>query len=160
MLDLQAVIERGGRRLVRRATTQTRQTADGDDGRSLPPSCAAWCAVRWKWRAIAVVEAADTAERYAGTGAAQGRMVLAATGPAVGGGRGLLEEMRRAPDWRASRRWPLADTAEQAKPPRGATAGFRITRRKFDREAMLRSLARLAERGRRPGRRCSPERKE
>ena len=56
----------------------------------------------------------------------------------------LLAAMRRRPDWEGIPVLALADSAEEAKAQAYCATGFQDCQTKFDREAMLESVARLA----------------
>ena len=58
--------------------------------------------------------------------------------------RWLLEAMRRRPDWEAIPVLALVDSAGQAEQSEIRAAGFRDCQPKFDQQAMLESVARLA----------------
>jgi two-component system chemotaxis sensor kinase CheA len=70
-------------------------------------------------------------------------IVLTAIDLASGGSAGLLEAMRRRPEWEHIPVLALVDSAEQA-PQCGRESGFQDCQVKFDQEAMLESVARLA----------------
>ena len=60
------------------------------------------------------------------------------------GSAALLEAMRRRPDWEAIPVLALVDSAGQAEQSEIRAAGFRDCQPKFDQQAMLESVARLA----------------
>ncbi len=61
-----------------------------------------------------------------------------------GGADALLAGMRKRPDWEAIPVLALAESAEQVRTQGGLPKGFQDCQVKFDREAMLTSLSRLA----------------
>jgi two-component system chemotaxis sensor kinase CheA len=71
-------------------------------------------------------------------------VVVAALDLPPKGSAALLEAMRRRPEWKAIPVLGLADSPEQVREPAVRAAGFQDCRAKYDREAMLESLARLA----------------
>jgi two-component system chemotaxis sensor kinase CheA len=92
-----------------------------------------------------VVEAADTQAALRELESRKIDVVLAGLDlPSNGGGRGLLEEMRNLPGLAHVPALALIDNAEQAEAEREHPQGFADYQLKFDREAMLVSLARLA----------------
>src|SRR5580658_2206562 len=92
-----------------------------------------------------VVEAADTQAALRELERRKIDVVLAGLDlPADGSGRDLLEEMRRLPGLAHVPTLALIDNAEQAHAQRERPRGFADYQLKFDREAMLISLARLA----------------
>jgi CheY-like chemotaxis protein len=60
------------------------------------------------------------------------------------GSSALLTAMRQRTEWHEIPILALANSAEQARAQAGQTAGFQDCQAKFDREAMLESVARLA----------------
>jgi len=52
--------------------------------------------------------------------------------------------MQRRPEWKSIPVLALADAADRSRVREGDTGGFRDCQAKFDREAMLESVARLA----------------
>jgi two-component system chemotaxis sensor kinase CheA len=60
------------------------------------------------------------------------------------GSSALLAAMRRRPEWQAIPVLALVDSAEQVQARAGQAEGFQDCQPKFDREAMLESVARLA----------------
>ncbi len=70
-------------------------------------------------------------------------MVIAALDLPADGSDGLLSTMRHRPEWSAIPILALADPALQTQMDSIRTAGFHDCQTKFDREAMLESLARL-----------------
>ena len=71
-------------------------------------------------------------------------MVVTALDLPPEGSAALLTAMRRRAEWQGIPVLALADSAEQLKARAGQAAGFQDCQVKFDREAMLGSLARLA----------------
>jgi len=71
-------------------------------------------------------------------------VVVAALDLPPNGSSALLAAMRRRPDWQAIPVLALADSADQTQAPAARTAGFQDCQAKFDQEAMLESVARLA----------------
>lgn len=59
------------------------------------------------------------------------------------GGTALLEAMRRRPEWESIPVLALADSAEQAREQAGQSIDFHDCQMKFDRDAMIESVARL-----------------
>jgi CheY-like chemotaxis protein len=72
-------------------------------------------------------------------------VVVAALDLPPHGSSALLAAIRRRPEWKAIPVLALADSAEQVQAPAVRTAGFQDCQAKFDREAMLESVSRLAE---------------
>jgi CheY-like chemotaxis protein len=70
-------------------------------------------------------------------------VVVTALGLPPGGGCALLPAMRQRLEWEHIPVVALADSAGQADTPTARTAGFRECHERFDREAMLESVARL-----------------
>ncbi|MGA3239998.1 MAG: chemotaxis protein CheW [Bryobacteraceae bacterium] len=70
--------------------------------------------------------------------------VVASLDLPLGGTSALLAAMRRRPEWEAIPVLALAESAEQVRTQSGQTTGFQDCQMKFDREAMLASLTRLA----------------
>src|ERR1039458_5857216 len=92
-----------------------------------------------------VVEAADTRTALRELECRKIDVVLTGLDlPSDGTGHGLLEEMRRLPGLAHVPALALVDSAEQAKAQREHPRGFADYPLKFDRDAMLISLARLA----------------
>lgn len=92
-----------------------------------------------------VVEAADTQGALRELESRNVDVVLAGLDlPPDGSGRGLLEEMRRLPGLVHVPALALIDSAEQAQAQREHPRGFADYQMKFDRDAMLVSLAKLA----------------
>jgi two-component system, chemotaxis family, sensor kinase CheA len=92
-----------------------------------------------------VVEAADTPAALRELERRKIDVVLAGLDlPSNGGGHGLLQEMRRLPGLAHVPALALIDNAEQAQAQREHPQGFADYQLKFDRDAMLVSLARLA----------------
>ncbi|MGO9095619.1 MAG: chemotaxis protein CheW [Bryobacteraceae bacterium] len=71
-------------------------------------------------------------------------IVVAAMDLPPKGSSALLEAMRRRPEWEGIPMLALADTAEQIRARAGQSVDFQDCQVKFDREAMLESVARLA----------------
>jgi two-component system chemotaxis sensor kinase CheA len=92
-----------------------------------------------------VVEAADTQTALRELERRKIDVVMAGLDlPSDGSGHGLLEEMRRLPGMAHVPTLALIDNAEQAQAQREHPRGFADYQMKFDRDAMLISLARLA----------------
>jgi CheY-like chemotaxis protein len=70
--------------------------------------------------------------------------VVAALDLPPSGSSALLAAMRRRPEWEAIPVLALAIRPSRSQAQAGQTAGFQDCQAKFDREAMLESLARLA----------------
>ena len=71
-------------------------------------------------------------------------VVVAALDLPPNGSAALLSTMHRRPEWERIPVLALADSVEQTKSPAVRTAGFRDCHVKFDQEAMLESVTRLA----------------
>ena len=71
-------------------------------------------------------------------------LVLAALSLPPGGSAALVEAMQRRPEWKDIPVVALADSAEQARTPSGPGTAFQDCQGKFDQDAMLESVARLA----------------
>jgi two-component system, chemotaxis family, sensor kinase CheA len=91
-----------------------------------------------------VVEAADTRTALRELERRKIDVVMAGLDLPPDSGPGLLEEMRRVPSLAHVPALALIDSAEQAQAQRAHPAGFADYQLKFDRDAMLVSLARLA----------------
>jgi len=91
-----------------------------------------------------VLEAANLDEAIRGLEHQPVDVVVAALDLPPKGSAALLEAMRRRPEWEAIPVLALADSPEQVREPAVRTAGFQDCQAKFDREAMLESVARLA----------------
>jgi len=91
-----------------------------------------------------VVEAADTQGALRELERRKIDVVLAGLDLPSDAGQGLLEEMRRLPGLAHVPALALIDSAEQAQTQREHPRGFADYQMKFDRDAMLVSLARLA----------------
>jgi two-component system chemotaxis sensor kinase CheA len=91
-----------------------------------------------------VVETADTQAALRELDRCKIDVVLAGLDLPSDSGHSLLEEMRRLPGLAQVPALALIDSAEQAKTQREHPQGFADYQLKFDREAMLVSLARLA----------------
>jgi two-component system chemotaxis sensor kinase CheA len=71
-------------------------------------------------------------------------VVVATVSVPPNGTAGLLDAMRRRPEWEAIPVLALAESEEQTRTGDFRSAGFQDCQPKFDREAMLESLSRLA----------------
>jgi two-component system chemotaxis sensor kinase CheA len=91
-----------------------------------------------------VVEAADTQEALRELDHRKIDVVLAGLDLPSDNGHSLVEEMRRSPGLAHVPALALIDNAEQAQTQSAQPQGFADYQLKFDREAMLESLARLA----------------
>ena len=91
-----------------------------------------------------VLEAANLDEAIRGLEQQSVDVVVAALDLPPKGSSELLAAMRRRPDWEGIPVLALADSAEQVKAQTHCAAGFQDCQAKFDREAMLESVARLA----------------
>jgi len=91
-----------------------------------------------------VVEAGNLDEAVRGLEQQPVDVVVAALDLPPDGSSALLAAMRRRPEWEAIPILALADSAEQIQASTVRTAGFQDCQAKFDREAMLDSVARLA----------------
>ena len=91
-----------------------------------------------------VVEAANLDEAIRGLEQQPVDVVVAALDLPLNGGPALLTAMRRRPEWKGIPLLALADSAEQVQAPSVRMAGFEDCQAKFDHEAMLESVARLA----------------
>ena len=91
-----------------------------------------------------VVETADTQAALRELERRKIDVVLAGLDLPSNGGQGLLEEMRRLPGLAGVPAMALIDSAEQAQAYREHPRGFSDCQMKFDRDAMLVSLAKLA----------------
>ncbi len=91
-----------------------------------------------------VLEAANLAEAIRGLEQQQVDVVLATLDLPPNGSSALLAAMRRRPEWQAIPVLALVDSAETVQASDVRTAGFQDCQAKFDREAMLGSVARLA----------------
>jgi two-component system chemotaxis sensor kinase CheA len=91
-----------------------------------------------------VLEAANLDEAIRGLEQQPVDVVVAALDLPPNGSSALLAAMRRRPEWEAIPILALADSAEQVQAPAVRTAGFQDCQVKFDREAMLESVERLA----------------
>jgi len=91
-----------------------------------------------------VVEAANLDEALRSLEKQPVNVVAAALDLPPNGSAALLDEMRRRPEWSVIPVLALAESAEQARGQSGQPAGFQDCQLKFDREATLESLARLA----------------
>jgi two-component system, chemotaxis family, sensor kinase CheA len=91
-----------------------------------------------------VVEAANLSEAINGLEEQPVDAVVAALDLPPTGTSALLAAIRLRPEWKAIPILTLADSAEQVLGRAGQSTGFQDCQVKFDREAMLASLARLA----------------
>jgi CheY-like chemotaxis protein len=91
-----------------------------------------------------VVEAANLSEAINGLEERPVDAVVAALDLPPTGTSALLAAIRLRPEWKAIPILTLADSAEQVLARAGQSTGFQDCQVKFDREAMLASLARLA----------------
>jgi two-component system chemotaxis sensor kinase CheA len=91
-----------------------------------------------------VVEAANLEQAIRGLEQEPVDAVVAALDLPPDGTSALLAAMRRRPEWEPIPVLALADSAEQIHTTVIRAAGFQDCQAKFDREAMLESLARLA----------------
>ncbi len=91
-----------------------------------------------------VLEAANLDEAIRGLEQHPVDIVVAALDLPPDGSSALLAAMRRRPEWQGIPVLALADSAEQVQARAGQPADFQDCQVKFDREAMLESVARLA----------------
>lgn len=91
-----------------------------------------------------VLEAANLHEAIRGLEQHPVDIVVAALDLPPNGSSALLDVIRQRPEWQAIPVLALADSAEQIQAPAVRTAGFQDCQAKFDREAMLESVSRLA----------------
>jgi CheY-like chemotaxis protein len=91
-----------------------------------------------------VLEVANLDEAIRGLERHPVDVVVAALDLPPSGSAALLDAMRRRPEWQAIPLLTLADSAEQVSARAGQTAEFQDCQIKFDREATLESVARLA----------------
>jgi two-component system chemotaxis sensor kinase CheA len=91
-----------------------------------------------------VLEAANLDEAIRALEQQPADVVVAALDLPPNGSSALLAAMRRRPEWEAIPVLALADSAEQIQTSAVRTAGFQDCQAKFDREAMLESVGRLA----------------
>jgi len=91
-----------------------------------------------------VLEAANLDEALRGLEHEPVDVVAAAVDLPPKGSAALLEAMRRRPEWEAIPVLALVDSPARVREPALRTAGFQDCQAKFDREAMLESIARLA----------------
>jgi two-component system chemotaxis sensor kinase CheA len=91
-----------------------------------------------------VLEAANLDQAIRGLEQQPVDIVVAALDLPPKGSFALLEAMRRRPEWEGIPMLALADTAEQMRARAGQSVDFQDCQVKFDREAMLESVARLA----------------
>jgi CheY-like chemotaxis protein len=91
-----------------------------------------------------VLEAATLDEAVRGLEQQRVDVVVTALDLPPGGISALLAAMRRRPDWERIPVLALADSAEQIRARAGQAMDFQDCQVKFDREAMLESVARLA----------------
>ena len=91
-----------------------------------------------------VLEAANLAEAARALEQYPVDVVVAALDLPPGGMCALRDAMHGRPEWQRIPILALADSAEQVRARAGQPAGFQDCQVKFDREAMLESVARLA----------------
>ena len=91
-----------------------------------------------------VMEAADLDEALRRLKQEEVNVVAASLDLPPSGGSALVEAMQRRPEWKSIPVLALADAADRSRVREGDTGGFRDCQAKFDREAMLESVARLA----------------
>lgn len=91
-----------------------------------------------------VVEAANLEETIRNLEQQRIDVVVAALDLPPGGSSALLAALRRRPEWEGIPVLALADSEEQAHATSASSAGFHDCQTKFDREAMLESVSRLA----------------
>jgi two-component system chemotaxis sensor kinase CheA len=91
-----------------------------------------------------VMEAADLEEALRRLKQEEVNVVAASLDLPPSGGSALVEAMQRRPEWKSIPVLALADAADRSRVREGDTGGFRDCQAKFDREAMLESVARLA----------------
>jgi DNA-binding response OmpR family regulator len=91
-----------------------------------------------------VLEAANLDEVIRGLEQYPVDIVMTALDLPPKGSSDLLGAMRRRKEWQGIPVLALADSAEQMRARAGQTADFQDCQMKFDREAMLESVARLA----------------
>jgi two-component system chemotaxis sensor kinase CheA len=91
-----------------------------------------------------VVEAANLDEVIRGLEQQRVDVVVTALDLPPNGSSALLAAMRRRPEWQGVPVLALTDSAEQIQAPAVRTAGFQDCQVKFDREAVLGSVSRLA----------------
>ncbi len=91
-----------------------------------------------------VLEAANLDEVIRGLEQQAVDVVVTALDLPPKGSSALLAAMRRRPEWEGIPVLALADSAQQVQAEAGQAAGFQDCQPKFDREAMLESVARLA----------------
>jgi two-component system chemotaxis sensor kinase CheA len=91
-----------------------------------------------------VLEAANLDEAIRGLGQQPVDVVVAALDLPPEGSSALVTAMRRRPEWEGIPVLALADTPEQVRSRAGQPLGFQDCQVKFDREAMLESVARLS----------------
>jgi len=91
-----------------------------------------------------VVEAANLEETIRNLEQQRVDVVVAALDLPPGGSSALLAALRRRPEWEGIPVLALADSEEQAHATSASSAGFHDCQTKFDREAMLESVSRLA----------------
>ncbi len=92
-----------------------------------------------------VIETADTQTALRELERCKIDIVLAGIDLPADAGHSLMDEMRRSPTLAGVPTLALVDNAGQAEGDRARAQGFSDSQVKFDRDAMLRSLARLAE---------------
>jgi len=91
-----------------------------------------------------VTEAANVEEAIRALEQSPVDIVITALDRPLNGSSDLLSALRRRKEWQGIPVLALVDSAEQARVAAGQTADFQDCQMKFDREAMLESVARLA----------------
>jgi CheY-like chemotaxis protein len=91
-----------------------------------------------------VLEAGNLDEAIRGLEQQSVDVVVAALDLSLNGGSDLLAAMRQRPEWARIPVLALANSGEQTQSAAFRTAGFQDCQRKFDQEAMLQSVSRLA----------------
>jgi two-component system chemotaxis sensor kinase CheA len=91
-----------------------------------------------------VLEAASIEEAIRSLEQQPADVVVTSLELASNGSSGLISALRRRPQWESIPVLALADSGEQRPPAAIAGQGFQDCQTKFDREAMLESIARLA----------------
>jgi two-component system chemotaxis sensor kinase CheA len=91
-----------------------------------------------------VLEAGNLEEAIRGLEQQPVDVVVASLDLPPKGSAALVEAMRRRPEWEGIPVLALADSPEQVRAPAVRGAGFQDCQAKFDREAMIESVARLA----------------
>ena len=91
-----------------------------------------------------VFEAANLEEAIRGLEQHPVDVVVAALDLPLNGSSALFEEMRKRPEWRLVPVLALAESAEQVRASAGQPSEFQDCQVKFDQQAMLESVSRLA----------------